>query len=239
MFNSHMLEILNQLAILFPAFLVVFTGRGFFKALAAKLVGDDTAYEDGFLTLNPLYHINFIGFISVLFILFFLGGLLSGYVPRSFLFIFVILIGARWTIPVPINEHNFKHHSFGVVVTTLAGPFGSFLTALFFMYVATYFPSNLFPAYVYSSIFLINVTIIDFCLYFGVLDLIPIPPFDGGRLLRVILPSRLQGGIDWLERYSLFIFLAIFFIPGLRKYFFGMITLIVFFMKRFLIGLVF
>ncbi len=238
MFNSNMLEILNQLAILFPAFLVVFTGRGFFKALAAKIMGDNTAHKYGFLTLNPLAHINLIGLVSVLFIVFFLGGLLSGYVPRSFLFILVILIGARWTIPVPINEHNFKHHSLGVAVTTLAGSLGSFLTALFFMYVAVYFPGRLVPTYVYSSILLVITTIIDFCLFFGVLDLIPIPPFDGGRLLRVILPLSLQGAVDWLERYSLFIFLAIFFLPGLSNYFFGIISLFAFLIKKILISLV-
>ncbi|MBD3273056.1 hypothetical protein GF385_01770 [Candidatus Dependentiae bacterium] len=239
MFDSNMLEILSELAILFPALLVIFTSRGFFKSLAAKIVGDDTAYENGFLTLNPLIHIDVIGLIIMLTIVFFVGGLLSGYVPIYFLFIFVILLGARWVIPVPINEHNFKNYSLGVLITTIAGPLGCFLTSLFFLYIAAYFPINLVPKYVSSSVLIVIRTIIEFSLFFGVLDLIPIPPFDGGRLLRVVLPLKFHGVVDWLERYSLFIFLTIFFLPGLRNYFFGIIYLIAFFIKQFLMSLVF
>lgn len=225
MFNHEMLELLNLLAMIFPAMIVVFTFRGFFKALVSKWMGDNTAYRYGFVTLNPTAHIHVVRLFIVLFVLFFIGGLLSGFMSRAFLVMILILFGARFSIPVPINESNFKNHSLGVIFTTLVAPFGGFLVALFFMYLTKYFPVSLFPLYVYKSFKEVFSVVIEFCVFFGVLDLLPIPPFDGGRLLRVILPKAWQGAVDWLEQYSIFVFLFLFFTPVISNYFFGFIHL--------------
>ena len=56
MMQQEFLSLLSDIAILFPVFILVFTFRGFFKALVAKLMGDDTPRQEGFLTLNPIAH---------------------------------------------------------------------------------------------------------------------------------------------------------------------------------------
>jgi len=239
MLNNQTLELLNDLAILFPAFLLVFTCRGFFKALTAKIMGDDTAQESGFLTFNPVVHVNLFGFLIMLFFLFFLGGLLLGTFPRGMLFILLILIGVRWTYPVPIDEGNFKHHTLGVILTTLAGPIGNFVLALFFLYVLTYFPYQLFPQYVFITLVSIFRAVIELAVFFCVLDLIPLPPFDGGRLLQFILPKSLDYVISWLEEYSIYVLLGLFFLPGISDVFFKLISILSVFIKQILLFLVF
>lgn len=239
MLNNQMLELLNVLAILFPTFMVIFTFRGFFKALAAKLMGDDTAYDLGFLSLNPLVHINLTGFVIAIAAIFVLSLFLSTGMSLAALFIVIILIGAQFTIPTPINENKFKHYSLGIIFVTLVVPITNFLTALLFMYGVRYLPLSLLPKYAVMSFVEIFGTIIEFSIIFGVLDLIPLPPFDGGRLLRVIFPQRMQHVVDWLERYSFFILLTLFFMPIIKDYFFGTISVIAFLIKLGLAKLVF
>ncbi len=234
-----MLSLLQELVILFPAFVLVFTARGFFKTLTANLMGDDTAKRSGFLTFNPLVHIDLFGLLIVLFVLFFLGGIFFGALPRAFLFILLILAGARWAIPVPIEEQNFRNYKLGVILTTLAGSVGNFFVALIFLYILSYFPFALFPQYVFISLIEIFNAIIDMSIFFGVLNLIPIPPFDGGRLLQFILPVFLHNVISWLEEYSLYILLALFFLPGVSNIFFKFLYILSMLIKQFLLFLVF
>ena len=239
MLNNQTLELLNDLAILFPAFLLVFTCRGFFKALMAKIMGDDTAQESGFLTFNPVVHVNLFGFLIMLFFIFFLGSLLLGTFPRGMLFILLILIGVRWTNTVPMDEGNFKNHKLGVILSSLAGPIGNFILALFFLYVLTYFPYQLFPKYVFITLVSIFRAIIELAIFFCVLDLIPLPPFDGGRLLQFILPSSLDYVISWLEEYSVYVLLALFFLPIISDVFLRFLAILSVFVKHILLFLVF
>ena len=225
MLTDQIMSLLSELAILLPAFVLVFTCRGFFKALAAKLMGDDTAYDEGLVSLNPLSHIDFVGLFIMLFVLFFIGGLLIGTIPRAFLFILLILVGARWAHPIPINEGNFRNHSLGIIITTLAGPFGNFFLALVFSYIISYFPYGFFPNYAVKTLIDIFRVVIELSIFFGVIDLIPIPPFDGSRLLQFILPKSLHYFIEILEKYSLFILLILFFIPGVSEVFFRILII--------------
>ncbi|MBD3231061.1 hypothetical protein GF322_00170 [Candidatus Dependentiae bacterium] len=236
--TDQIMSLLSEFAILLPAFLLVFTFRGFFKALFAKLMGDDTAYHDGFLTLNPLVHIDFIGLLVMLFFLFFLGGLLIGVVPKAYLFILLILTGARWTYNVPINENNFRHYNLGIIFTTIAGSIGNFILALIFLYFIAYLPYNLLPDYIIITLAEIFRMIIELAVFFGVIDLLPIPPFDGGRLLKVILPVYMHHFIEILERFSLFILLILFFIPVISDIFFRILFILSILVKKFLLFLV-
>ena len=74
-------------------------------------------------------------------------------------------------------------------------------------------------------------TLIYTALFFGFMDLIPVPPFDGGRLLRYILPRRWQHIVGWLEEYSLYILLILFVMPVVSDIFFGVIATCAFTMK--------
>jgi Zn-dependent protease len=231
--------LLSKIAILFPAFVLVFTIRGFAKALSAKLMGDDTAQNEGFLTLNPVAHIEFFGVLITLLLIFIIGAFIPDIFTTTFLIILLILLGVRWTRQAPINEGNFKNYKTGVIVTTLAVPIGNFFLALTCLYFLKYFPFTRFPDYVFISLQEMINAIIELTVFFGVLDLLPIPPFDGGRLLEFILPDSMHRSIEWLENNSIYILLVLFCLPVVNDLFFALISWLVFLVERGLLFLVF
>ena len=145
----------------------------FAHAFAANALGDKTPKYRGRLTLNPFAHIDYLGSLLIL------------------------LFGFGWAKPVQVDKRNFKHPKVGMAITALAGPFANLLVALLFSFISNLllflFPSDmapdalsgiwLFVDYVISYIIKINI-------YLAVFNLIPVPPFDGSRLLMVILPDR-------------------------------------------------
>lgn len=239
MFSNRVLALFNDIAILFPVFLLVFTFKGFFQALSAKLVGDDTAQEEGFLTLNPLAHIDLFGLTTTILVFFFVGGLLGDALPRAILFILLITFGARWIIPVPIYDGNFKRFKLGGIITALSGSFGNFVLAAIAIGIMKILLVLSLPPYVATTLFELVRATIDLSIIYGVLDLIPLPPFDGGRILRYALPESKQHIVAWLEEYSLFIVLIVFFLPGVSDLFFGSISFMSSIIKRGLFKLFF
>jgi Zn-dependent protease len=139
-------------------------------AWTAWKLGDDTAMQAGRVTLNPLNHIDLMGtIIFPLICIFLLQGL--------FLF--------GWAKPVPVNVTRFKNLRFDDFLTTFAGPFSNLLIAIVVAVVggfATRF-NPLFAELTYKTI-AVNITLFVF-------NLLPIPPLDGGRILRVVV------GMTW------------------------------------------
>lgn len=236
MMSSRILALLNQVAILFPVFLVIFTFKGFIQALTAKLMGDKTAEHDGFLTLNPLAHIDLIGLSIVLFGYFIIGIIFTEPLPRNIFFIILVTFGARMIIPVTIDDRNFKRFRLGGIVTSLSGSLGNFVLAIVSILLLKALFFLPLPNYIVLSIMGILTTTMDIALLFGVINLIPIPPFDGGRLLRYILPQSQQHIVAWLEEYSLFIFLILFFAPFVNDAFFAMLSGICIAFKQLFLG---
>jgi Zn-dependent protease len=239
MFNLKLLETLNNLAIIFPALIIIITLRGFGQAFSSKMFGDDTAQAHGFLSLNPLDHLDSVGLMLTLFILFVLSSLFVGSVPQYYWFILIILFATRSAYKVPLDEQNLKYYFLGILSFILFGSFLNFFAALLFVFISAYLPMGLLPKYMYTSFVVIFRTIIEFCVFFGVLDLIPLPPFSGGRILRIIVPLKWHGIIDWLERYSFIILMGMFLLPGFSRYFFGIIYYIAFSIKMFFLKIVF
>lgn len=237
--SEQIIYLIRNLAILFPAFLMVFTFRGFSRAIVAKWMGDETAYQEGFVSLNPLAHVNIAGLSIILLVVFLLGALLLGQLPPRMLYIFLILIGVRWIYPVPFEPGNFRKIKRGAVFTILAGPIGCFLLALIFMYFRAYLPINLVPPGIAKSLIEIFDTTIGLSAYFGVLTFIPIPPFDGGRILEFVLSYDKQWIVSWLEEYSFIILLSLFLLPVVSDIFFGAVSYLAFLIISFLSMLVF
>lgn len=219
--SQKFLAVLNEIAILFPVFLLIFTWRGFFQALVARLMGDDTAQRDGFLTLNPLAHVDLMGMMIIIGVYFVIGGLFFTLIPRALLLMFLVMLGVRWTNQIPIDERLFKHYRLGGTLTSIAGSLGNFILAFFATGCLKLVLRDTLPPYAIVTFVEIFKTVIDISLFFGVLDLIPLPPFDGGRALRYLLPRSSQPIVDRLEEYSLYIFLILFFAPGISDLFFG------------------
>ena len=223
---DYILSLLNEVAVLFPTFLLVFTFRGFFQALIAKLMGDDTAQRDGFLTLNPLAHVDLIGLTVVLFVIFLINNLFTKILPRGMLLLLLIAVGARWTIPIPIDDNNFKWYKLGGIISSLAGSLGNFFLAFFMLILIRFFAFDNLPKYILLTLVDFFKAVIDISIFFGILDLIPLPPFDGGRILKYMLPYNKRYIVDWLKEYSLFIILILFFMPGISDIFWGGINLL-------------
>ncbi len=174
------------------AALIALTVHEYCHGYAAYKMGDDTAKNFGRLTLNPLKHIDPYGAICM--VLFHIG----------------------WAKPVPINARNFKDPKKGFAITAAAGPAVNlilgFLTAPLFLlawngYVRLVISTGgeggfdltlLYNVVTFLSAFhIINVGL-------GLFNLLPIPPFDGSRLLYVFLPPKYYFGIMKYEKHIYF-----------------------------------
>ena len=178
-----------------PAVIVAITFHEFAHAKAADKLGDTTPRNQGRLTLNPISHIDPFGFILLIF----------------------AHIG--WGKPVQINPNNFvnsnKSRGYCEAMVALAGPVMNFFIAIIacFAYIII---GTVKPEIFYSNmgnilmVFLQTLIIVDIGL--GVFNLIPLPPLDGEKIFRNILPYNAQ---EWLTRnyftlYWVFMILWIF-----------------------------
>lgn len=211
--------VIQRFAVVFPAFLAVFTFRGFARAFVAKRMGDDTAHREGFLSFNPMAHVDVIMLTLLLFISLAISGLLEGRVCSSFIYNVLIFMGLRWAHRVPFEPRNFKRLKLGTILTILAGPLGCFFLALLFLYIGHYLPYGLMSDSVAISLLSVCREVIQAGVWFGVFHLLPIPPLDGGRLLQFLLPPTKQAVLSWLEMYSIFVLIGLLVLPGVSEVF--------------------
>lgn len=159
---------------------------------AALSLGDNTAKEQGRLSINPLVHLDIIGSILIPFFLFLSGS--------------PIIFG--WAKPVPVNPYNFRDKKWGILKVSLAGPAANFLVALIFAGLVRFInvPARILPFW---------LEIIGINLIWGFFNLVPIPPLDGSAILFSLLPEKLSWIKDVLQKYGL-IFLFFFVSFGFR-----------------------
>ena len=148
--------------------------------VVAYVLGDETAKEDGRLSLNPLVHLDPINSVFIPLVLFLLG------LP--------VIGGAK---PVPVDSRNLKWGKNGMALVALAGPMMNFLLA--FLSFGAMVWSGLYRIEFWREIFM---TMVSVNLGFMVFNLLPMPPLDGSRVIYVILPDKVRGWFDELERYG-------------------------------------
>lgn len=190
--NHIQFLLLAAIPILF-AITVHETAHGF----VAKLRGDNTAYMMGRLTLNPIKHIDLIGTIIVPALLFLTGGFLFG-----------------WAKPVPVNESHLKKPRVDSAIVALAGPFSNLIMAVIWAVVAKIAFALVSISPEASQIFIYMGYIgIQVNLILMILNLIPIPPLDGSRIVSAFLPLNAAISYNRIERFGFFILLALIIIP--------------------------
>jgi Zn-dependent protease len=160
----------------------------------AKKYGDNTAAMQGRLTINPIKHIDLFGTIILPGLL-----LLTG---TGFIF--------GWAKPVPVDARNFKKPLHDMAIVALAGPVSNLLMALGWAIVARIgmtigtSAENVSLPLIYTGIAGISINLV-----LALLNLLPIPPLDGSRILTGILPHRLAWQYNQLERYGFIILLIL------------------------------
>ena len=159
----------------------------------ASKFGDSTAKMLGRLSLNPVKHIDPVGTILVPALMLFLGGFLFG-----------------WAKPVPVDSRNFKNPRYDMIWVAIAGPLSNLLMAFMWAiilklcYVFLQSEHMLFDPLIAMAQIGIQINIVLF-----VLNLIPIPPLDGSKVLMGLLPGSMSYKLSRIEPYGFFIVLAL------------------------------
>lgn len=180
---------LEQIILTIPAILIGFTLHEYAHALVADRLGDKTPRSQGRLTLNPFMHIDIMGFILIL------------------------LVGFGWAKPVQTNPSAFKHYYKDDLKVSIAGPIANlivaFLATLLFAIITKVFsstdPSNQLSYTIYR---ILVYTVQINCMLF-ILNLIPIPGFDGFHILRDLFPKFFYNIEAPMYKYQLIIFVIL------------------------------
>ena len=167
------------------AALIALTVHEYCHGYAAYKLGDDTAKLQGRLTLNPLKHLDPFGAICL--VLFHIG----------------------WAKPVPVNPRNFKDRKKGFAITAAAGPLSNlilgFIAAFLYLLLFAFVRDMTFESKNFTYHFISNCLLFLYIFHLinvglGLFNLLPIPPFDGSRLLNVFLPPKTYFAIMKYER---------------------------------------
>lgn len=159
-----------QAVIIIGIILLSLSVHEFAHAWVANLFGDPTAKLEGRMTINPLKHWDRIG-TTLLVVLIFLNSLGFG------------LPVFGWGKPVPVDERNFTNPRWHGFQTAIAGPMSNFLFAFVLASIARLVNTSSF----WYDALALAVSINAFLMFF---NLIPIPPLDGSRILRLVLPEE-------------------------------------------------
>ena len=148
-------------------------------AYSAYLLGDDTAYRAGRVTLNPASHLDVLG--SLMF----------------------LMAGFGWGKPTPVNLAKLRGGVFGPVAVAIAGPVSNLMIVALCaaLYLLPLFQSG------YLLLVLLMVAFANALLF--VFNLIPIPPLDGAKVIFPFLPRSLNGFVDFMNQYGPVILLGL------------------------------
>jgi len=181
----------------------------------ARHFGDDTAWKLGRVSLNPLRHIDPVGTILVPVLILFATS-------ASFLF--------GWAKPVPVEFGNLRRPKQDMLWVAAAGPAANLFMAFCWAFILKL--TVLMPEHPYSEAMaemgraglLVNIGLM-------LLNLLPIPPLDGGRIAVSLLPPRAAWKFAQIERYGLFILLGLLFLGVLNDILFPLMGIFLLLIK--------
>ena len=183
-------EILALVLAYMLALMISFCMHEFAHAFVAYKCGDPTAKAFGRMSLNPIKHIDPMGFVCL------------------------ILFGFGWAKPVEVNPMRFKHYKRSMILVSLAGIIANIVLAFVFSgvyyFVADYLvdSTNLFM--IFLDYFLYYTIIINLSLF--IFNLLPIYPLDGYNFIKTITKPD-NAFVNFMQRYGIIIMLIILVLP--------------------------
>ena len=184
------LTIVQKIAIWVIPVLFAITLHEVAHGWVAYRCGDQTARLAGRLTINPIKHMDLMGTVIVPLLMLLVGGFIFG-----------------WAKPVPVDARNMRHPRYNMAWVAAAGPISNLLMAVFWagivklgLNVNSWFGIPLI--YMGQAGMMINIVL---C----VLNCLPIPPLDGGRMLINLLPGQVGWRLSRLEPYGFLILLLL------------------------------
>ncbi|MDT8334396.1 MAG: site-2 protease family protein [Desulfurivibrionaceae bacterium] len=188
-------NIIQQIAIMAPPFLLAITFHEFCHGYVAWRLGDPTAKNAGRLTMNPLKHLDPLGVLAF------------------------IIMRIGWAKPVPVNATYFRNPVKDMMWVAVAGPVANLALALGsavamkLLVMTEPFVPNIVLVPLYNMV----AVSIWFNLVLCIFNLLPIPPLDGSRILAHFLPLRSAMLFYRLEPFGFIILLLLFYLGIIPK----------------------
>jgi len=189
--NYSGIQLLSLLLTL-PAVIIAITFHEYAHALAADKLGDDTPRMQGRLNLNPMSHLDPVGFMLLMF------------------------AGFGWGKPVQINPRNFNRNvrmDKGEAIVSIAGPVMNFILAIVSAMalgaVYMFAPASFFQGTVGTILYILLQELVVINIGLGVFNLIPLPPLDGSKIFINFMPYNTRRWIMEHSHIFYYIFLAI------------------------------
>lgn len=193
-------DIIHLIAFIVLPLLFAITFHEVAHGWVASKLGDKTALKIGRVTFNPMKHIDPLGTLIL---------------PILMLILSKFTFAFGWAKPVPITWHNFKKPRRDIALVAFAGPFANLLMALLWAAIAKVSLTwgsgveelilrNITSFFYNAGIFgiLINVILM-------ILNLIPLPPLDGSRIVSVIFPPKVVYNYSKIDSYGIWILLSL------------------------------
>lgn len=185
----YSLTLIQKAAVMALPLLFAITLHEVAHGWVARRLGDRTAMMLGRLSLNPLKHIDPIGTVLVPGILLFAGGFMFG-----------------WAKPVPVDWRNLRHPRRDMALVALAGPMANLGMAVFWALIAKIgLALGSTSSWLAVPLVLMGKVGVYINLILMVLNLLPLPPLDGGRVLVSLLPDRWALRVSQVEPYGMVI----------------------------------
>lgn len=184
------IALITEFTSLAVAFIFALSLHEYAHARVALLFGDHTAETAGRVTLNPLKHLD----------------------PLGFLLIF--LAGFGWAKPVPFNEHNFRRKILGTLCVALAGPSTNIILAIASLFAFKLLLIAGFASYVFMNFFTFFARI---NIMLGLFNLLPLPPLDGAHIYRLLGQEFYEKLMIQLQSISFLLLIVLINIPSLME----------------------
>lgn len=172
----------TRIIMILPGILLGLTIHEFSHGYMAFLLGDNTAKNNGRLTLNPMAHIDPIGFMMLIF------------------------AGFGWAKPVPINPYFFSDRRKGTFLVSIAGPASNILMAILLTTLLGILMRTIGVGFAMQQVVLSAISI---NLVLAVFNMFPIPPLDGSKILMSLFPSQFEETFYQIEQYSVIILMLL------------------------------